>query len=1299
MAHKAVLLFDLLLAQGHIDKQVEDKSVITNLSLDFDCGDLRGKKIAILDDIVISGTSIASTIDKLKYYQVSQNDIEIIAIAVDKYYFAMSFDDANGVSVLHCDYYTDDASCIELSAIISKAFSYYGIPYDVDFPVYEGISIVSEDLNTLHNNLFWEMIDITNDNQRSGDVTAFTVQTKWAIRHRLWDAIGVELEKCAEVKIRLYITRYPDGSLECSIVPMCLFKEIHEDKLNLLYSRLKPESWKTSFYENKSNVAQMRYVEFYIAHQLFLIFSQITALGYGCSFQERLAMWLFGSKDGEVVCNHLQARNSRINCSSCIHIDSVQVDHSDVFMEYKKSIVHEDSCKHGIKWGNANAYEVGCWVNQNILDPFLWWYDEKEIPVRNQLKRAALHYVDNYQEIQKHLFRLKSGLSFSVLQHILKERLPELSDCEANNVISLFIDRAIDEGIIVPTVYHSQEGKYICRSYRHGEDLPFGMADKYRLVYFLNSLSEKICGRSNEDETTVYLEVAEISLEKMIVLFYQMGLKLGNTFNRFLGFNNIEVIHSFLSIHGAIQGYTDPSTEVHIYSEKDSEGNRYITWLSTWLLKETLIERTMGSQEGTPHFSINLRRIREYLEDNQRSSVSEAVRVNIDSIAELIARWYNSMSKERKGEFKTQITALTSCASMTVYASAIATEIHYFFNYWNHQVQEAFEEQYRSYKLVARLTGGDDNKKHTANIVQGLHSGRDKINWRKDNKAQAVIEEVKTILDANSIMNWTRIWDGVDEYNGNRELSEYISVAEGLLFFFSACFDCINSEDFWTKGILPKQYDEYKSNYMDSLEHTGYWDLGAFEQLGKIAKMTDDGLNSKKKALQDLVMPVLKISEDCVKEIETFIHDHDSIYTIEYDSALIIDIEAFDAEAIDEAMMCLWEIASKVDECDRSELNFIKFPDSLDHETFRKYGIFLGHHKKRKVDSSFKRSNDTPECRGRILYELFEKLCSLLDGKLKRVRAILLPHTNAGPKSFFKHNLERNIGRNAMEYYIDIVQPMEFFYKDDELKQLVLGLNRNVRREFLECFGEWTKEEINCVSMALGYTTCIVYSMPYVHLDGNTDLVAKLHYSQIKVKCGNKCGLGVLIRCPTRVLCVSCNHIFTEYSEKHYVEAESAYDANFKFNLVPLSEIRKNENIHRYPHASEEVVFLEPHWNGDIPFKVSNLISEVDGRNLSNERECMLYGCNSDKQTMWFHKLQALGGVDQGYRQINGKDIENIGEGCSGGIYVQDDYIVGIHAGRFNRHNAALMIPWSIIGQALEKVSKRSINDEEYTRD
>ena len=92
-------------------------------------------------------------------------------------------------------------------------------------------------------------------------------------------------------------------------------------------------------------------------------------------------------------------------------------------------------------------------------------------------------------------------------------------------------------------------------------------------------------------------------------------------------------------MHGAIQGYTDSNAEVHIYSERDSEGNLYITWLTTWLYKIGLTgEKSSGTDmtKSNQPISIDMDRAEQYLAENNRSAASPTVLCNIKSIAELI---------------------------------------------------------------------------------------------------------------------------------------------------------------------------------------------------------------------------------------------------------------------------------------------------------------------------------------------------------------------------------------------------------------------------------------------------------------------------------------------------------------------------------------------------------------------------------------------------------------------------------------------------------------------------------------
>lgn len=1320
MAHKAVLLFYILLAQGHITKLAAEKVIISNLALDFDCRYLKGKKIAILDDIVISGTTIASTVNKLMSAGVRQDDIDVIAIAIDKDYFNMSFENTRGASVLHCDFTPKDAPCIELSAVISKVFSYYGVPYDVDFPVYEQIPVSKKALDTFHNNLFWTEVDVSNGNQRTGNVDVYTLSPRQPILNRLWAAIGADLEGCADIKLRLYIKRYPDGSRECCIVPMCLFKEIPQDEVSILYDLLKPVNQPLAISKEEPWKAQMRYLEFYIAHQLFIIFSELTSLGCGVMFYENIARQLFGPIDGEAVCRHLSTSRPQFNEPPLV-FRRAQADYSEIIETYRQSDIYKNLCKESANWNYGSEYQKGCWINQFIFSFFLWWYDTKEIFVRNQLKVQRLHYVKDYQTIQSCLYRLKNGLPMSALRQMLQTLVadfssepassdkPYLSDQEAECVISAFIDRAIDEGIIVPTIHYSEDGKYLCRAYRHGEDLPFGAADQYRLVYFLNSIGTYIC----EAEGCKIPAVAEISLEKIIVLFYQMGLKRGNIFNRFLGFDETEIIHSFLSVHGRIQGYTSPDAIPHIYSEKAADGTLYITWLTSWLYEAKLIgKRPKGANAAVSAQSIPIKldKTETYLKNNQRSAASEEVLRSIDSIAELITTWYNGMIKaNRKKEFRDNATALTSCANQFVYLSAIATEIHYFNNYWKNQAMYALQETSDSQRLVDRLTDSTDNERYTATIIQGLHSGREKGLWYHSGKAQEIIDTVaKDFLGSTSATVWTQLWSHRDEESeeSTNQLNLHTNMAEAFLYFFSACFECLRSTDFWDNGTLPPDYAAYKASYLELVHRTPkQLDDSRFEAIEEVARLDGTDLEKKSAQLQKLVREALFSSEQCVKGIEALVRDMDPTYTVTYKSALILDIAALDPGQIEPALLDYWNQLPEDDT--KMELNLIRFPrDKENHSPFFKYGIFLGHIGRQPLDVHPSTGKRESLRHGEFLYTAFKTVCSLLNGRLCQVRGILLPHIVQG--SAFNHNLQRNIDKYAGNFYENIVEPLEACYDGRWKMQLVLGLDRHVDQQFNRVFqADWQTRTLDLpIDHAEWVTNCVVCGRDHVEFVSTLSLMNRITYSQLKVSCGKKQGLGLLLRLSDRVVCVSCNHIFTDCSKENEPRAVSAYAPEVSFPLRPLTRIRSYQsNTHILP-AQEEVILLEPCWNGNILFDLSMLISLEDWADPQADDKCKCYGCNDENLMKWVSSIHVGGAISKGYYQIDaddGKNLDEIQMGFSGGTYMRidaqtDSQIIGIHEGRFDGHTKARMISSASVQTALEALLERSDNYGKDTR-
>lgn len=1282
MAHKAVRLFQILIDQNHIEKHIENKTIISSHSLDFDCSYLLGKKITIIDDILISGTSIASTVHKLIKVGVPKNNINIITLAIDRYYQGMNFNDELSNSTLHCKTYLEDSSCIELSYTISKIFSYYGMPYDIDYPNYVPIELSSKKVNILFNDFFWNTNRITNQEQKNGNIDTFVLFPNDCVRQLLWKRIGVNLEKTAHTKIRVYVNNFPSKKKECNVVPMFLFDETSKETIDYLYNMYKPKT-KEIILQNDTYISKMRYLEFYFAHQLYLIFKEISSLSNDINPTEESVNMLFGPITGETISSELNNISNRKDTP--VLIESTNVIDNIILIEFFSSKFGE-KYKSKIKQiiSSGTNYET---INFNyvLFAPFLWWYDTKEIPVRNDLAKNKYHFIENYSEINNKLLRLNSGFSLFALKTILNEVFSDYND---EQFISIFIDQAIDEGIIVPTIYHSKKGNYLCRAYRHGEDLPFGLQDECRLLLFLKNLGESIPNIISSRNNGYYPDgIATISFEKMIVLFFQMGIEQGDIFNRFLGFDNINILKPFLSMHGAVEGYVDPQyikengIQEHFYSEALENGDQYITWLTKWLIDNGFIEKiedmTIDNHDRIVYV-INSDCIDNYLIKNERNCISPTIRRSISNLAYMISTWYNTMSEAGgKDKFKEDAIALSSCSNPYVYASAIATEIHYFSKFWCIQVCNAFERSNNTSNLLTKLVETDKDKTQTTNVGQALYSGRNKVKLYNEKRASTVVNEVSNILDGGGINLWTKLWDTVlsGECFYTKDISTYTNQVIGFLYFYSACYDCLKSEAFWRCGEKPAQYEEYKRLYQEQCQKCTLLKKELFSKLDEICDLNKFVL--KKEKFEKFVGDTINDSEDVVNNIELQIENSASNYTIRYKSSLVFEVNSFDRSQNNDKIMKVWNQLEE--NVDKTQLNIVVFPDDLCDSNYMKYGIFYG-------SSSYKKNTDNIKA-GKILRDIFVKLCEEFDGKVYEIRAMLIPDTPPG--RMFKHNVQRNIDLNIREFVKNIVNLLSNYYISDTKQQLVVATTDYVDPTFYELIKkmQWdNRKDYKPSSKINVFSKIKIYSNNYIHPNAiqNKDVA----YSVVKIICGDNIGTGFILRTHDRTVCVTCNHVLL-YATEQEPQAISVYNDEISFSLKPIKEIKIVVGEEILP-AADELAILELRLQGRIPFDMSSVLSIEDlncNINAHYNSSCICCGY-PDGEQCWSDSLRLIGSGAKGYCQTKINNSDNpVEEGYSGGIIVLENNqssILGMHVGRRGDNNGR-MIPCNVILNEIER--------------
>ena len=138
MARKASCFFNCLEELGliHFNGYVTSERI-----LDMDCQGLQGKKVIVIDDAIVSGTSINRTICKLIENKVAS--VEVHVLTVNKKWFQKDMlENEYGVSYLYpnCNVETNE-KCIELCYNVVKSILLQPRPYDIDFPYYHKIEL------------------------------------------------------------------------------------------------------------------------------------------------------------------------------------------------------------------------------------------------------------------------------------------------------------------------------------------------------------------------------------------------------------------------------------------------------------------------------------------------------------------------------------------------------------------------------------------------------------------------------------------------------------------------------------------------------------------------------------------------------------------------------------------------------------------------------------------------------------------------------------------------------------------------------------------------------------------------------------------------------------------------------------------------------------------------------------------------------------------------------------------------------------------------------------------------------
>lgn len=1244
MTQKAARLFEILIEHGMIDSHILKKEIYFDSVISFDHELFLNKQIIILDDILISGSSIAITINKLIKYGVNKDSvIGIYVLGIDTLYQRMKFVNSRGENILWYAKALPDAECIEISYDITNLFNYYGKMLDTDYPVYEQISVP---YNTLVSNYSFlgDFIDISNSSLNTSLKMNVFFPSENFLRI-LWKKIGINLNEVLDLKFRIFSYNYNDNSQHTYIIPLSCLKEISKENLEIIFAAL----FSTNITKNKDVIAwdlvsKAKYLQFYISYIAISCFFGLVGNNCTYSFQRNNVEKLFGKTHAELLFEefNLTKHVNNINTLNYHKIIPTTFD----FLSIDENIFTD------------NESETNFNINSCLFLPFSYYFIKYELPARKQLKNSNLHYINDIKKIQKLSKRLNEGFSLKALYQIYENiGIPQ-------KIISLFIDRAIDKGFIVPITYYNKKTNTICRAYRHGEDLPFGPSDKYRLLYYLQCMGENL-----EQENCN--EMATITFQKSIVLFYQIGLRDGQIFNRFLGFNNLTLIKERFSVHGAVRTSPKKLKCEHIYEERENS-----TWVTKWLKTNNFIrEKSETDDEDKDLYIVESKNISDFLSTDKLNIISKNALEKIELISNIISTLYIA-NINHKDHYKHDLISLTSCATPILLSSAVATALHYFSRYQSTQVQAGLQS-----------IDNDCNPQFDYNdIVQTLHSVRNKYKWYNENRATQFINKAQQILRDNgeqeSDRYWSRIW--ISEKNDNPSLNQNTNykINQGmcLLFFFSSYYEWLTR--FYKKASLldsflnyPDVSSDYYNQYQACLRS-----INKSDNLFNIFETVNSKLNWNERFydLKSFVDKVISNSDECplhfcsesiVDKIEDDISQLSNTYTIRYESVLIFEYRPIKNVNYDFLMMDFWEL---IDDDIKVYTNIIKFQETCDG--FSRYGVFF--------DTSSNQDLDL----NRTFLKFYDFLKSIFANRVYCIRTIVIP--NIPPRVIFKHNLQSNIEKYSTEFDSLFVSDLDNIWNESQIIQILLVQSKytsiDLEESLIAC-GAIKCEEITelgiCNSFSIKinrFTEKTVESVESIHTN-----------STVKILRDNKViATGFLLRYDGKVFCISCQHIDKGETE---LFAKLMY-GEFCFRIKKINKSPINTSNGIAIKAIDEVAIFEPRFfDKESEYQWidnSRVFSEDNFKSMNESNELKCYGYHRpdrDKSGKWEIIESISGEIDGEYYELDSKN--QLSPGFSGAAVINNNQnIYAMHVA--HEKLKMTVIPIKIIASAIEDYLK-----------
>lgn len=409
MARKSICFYNALILQREVENNTKC-CIISSRALEYDVlKKFIGKRVALIDDVVVKGTSITKATNNLKQMGITP-DIFITACGTD---FIQNESFEYKMLIQKPYVILSELDICELATYITQYIVASGCPYNIDQPIYKVLFNGQDEIAD-----FFEKnnyVDTTSMLQEKFDITNRVIHFKSTILEHIFPR-NIALERVF-LKVRMI---HQKNSNEILLLPFVLLPEINYSQLEQLYQLVCTPLLDTIInrtnsrteYENKLNIFQY-------------VFSNIYLLKY--------------LKEITNVVSYKKINSNEVaQFSQCICEESILDAKACTFFEIN----------------DIMNFQAGPYIDSFLFNKYISKvYDLV-------LSRPITKTYINAKGVQI----TKNIISIKALESYIRECSIEYDRYAVSNLIDIFIDR----GIFVPSVVHT-ENQYIMRVYKGGE--------------------------------------------------------------------------------------------------------------------------------------------------------------------------------------------------------------------------------------------------------------------------------------------------------------------------------------------------------------------------------------------------------------------------------------------------------------------------------------------------------------------------------------------------------------------------------------------------------------------------------------------------------------------------------------------------------------------------------------------------------------------------------------------------------------------------------------------------------------